>query len=93
MTSATLLVFLSGAAVFGMVMAATFFLRFWVRTRDRLFLAFGASFALLGLVQAMLTFSDMPVEERSWLFLIRLLAFVIILASIGFKNRKSGMSD
>jgi len=44
-------------------------------------------------VQAMLTCSDMPVEERSWLFLIRLLAFVIILASIGFKNRKSGMSE
>lgn len=93
MISVTLLDFLSGAVVFGMVMATTFFLRFWARTHDRLFLAFGASFALLGLVQAMLTFSDMPVEERSWLFLIRLLAFVIILASIGFKNRKSGMSE
>ncbi len=93
MMSTTLLTFLSGATVFGMVMASTYFLRFWMRTHDRLFLAFGSSFALLGIGQALLTFSDMAIEERSWLYLIRLLAFVIILASIGFKNRKSGMSE
>ena len=34
--------------------------------------------------------SDIPVEERSWLYLLRLAAFVLILGSVGMKNRRSG---
>jgi hypothetical protein len=80
--------FLSGAITMGFVVAGLFFLRFWKRTRDTLFIAFALAFWLLGLNQALLTFTDIPVEERSWLFLLRLAAFSLILISIWRKNRK-----
>jgi hypothetical protein len=80
--------FLSGAITMGFVVAGLFFLRSWKRTRDTLFIAFAFAFWLLGLNQALLTFTDIPVEERSWLYLLRLAAFSLILISIWRKNRK-----
>jgi hypothetical protein len=80
--------FLSGAITLGFFVAGLFFLRFWKRTHDGLFLAFALAFWLLGLGQALLSFTDIPVEERSWLYLLRLAAFLLILISIWWKNRK-----
>jgi hypothetical protein len=80
--------FLSGAVTTGFVVAGLFFLRFWKRTGDGLFIAFAFAFWLLGLGQALLSFTDIPVEERSWLYLLRLAAFLLILVSIWWKNRK-----
>lgn len=85
----TLFDFLSGAITMGFVVAGFFFLRFWKRTRESLFLAFATAFWLLGLGQAVLTFTDIPVEERSWLYLLRLAAFSLILVSIWRKNRRA----
>ena len=82
----TILHFMSGAVTMGFVLAGLFFLRFWRRTHDGLFLAFALAFWLLGLTQALLSFSNIPVEERSWVYLFRLAAFALILASIGLKN-------
>jgi hypothetical protein len=79
--------FLAGAIVAGFALAGLFFLKFWRRTRDGLFLAFTGAFWLLGLGQALLTFSDIPLEERSPLYLLRLAAFILILAAIWRKNR------
>ena len=81
--------FLSGAITLGFVLAGLFFLRFWKRTRDSLFIAFALAFWLLGLNQALLAFSRVPVEERTWLYLLRLAAFALILIAIGYKNRKA----
>lgn len=81
--------FLSGAIVMGFVVAGLFFLRFWKRTRESLFVAFALAFWLLALGQALLAFTDIPVEERSWLYLLRLAAFALILVSIWIKNRKA----
>ena len=80
--------FLGGALTFGFLVAGLFFLRFWKRTHDGLFVAFALAFWLLGLTQALLTLSNIPVEERSWLYLLRLAAFALILVSIWFKNRR-----
>ena len=85
----TLIDFLSGAVTFGFLVAGLFFLRFWKRTRDGLFVAFALAFWLLGLTQALLAFTDIPLEERSWLFLLRLAAFSLILISIWRKNRRA----
>jgi hypothetical protein len=82
-----LLHFSAGALTLGFVIAGLFFLRFWKSTRDGLFLAFAAAFWLLGVAQATLTFSTGLVEERSWLFLVRLAAFLLILFAIWRKNR------
>jgi hypothetical protein len=85
----TLYAFLSGAITLGFLLAGLFFMRFWRRTRDGLFLAFAMAFWLLGLNQALLAFSRVPVEERTWLYLLRLAAFALILIAIVFKNRGS----
>jgi hypothetical protein len=85
----TLYDFLSGAITLGFAFAGLFFLRFWKRTRDLLFIAFALAFWLLGLQQALLAFSSIPVEERSWLYLLRLAAFSLILLAIGYKNRSA----
>ena len=81
--------FLSGALTMGFLVAGLFFLRFWKRTRDNLFVAFALAFWLLGLTQALLALSNIPVEERSWLYLLRLAAFALILVSIWRKNRRA----
>ncbi len=86
----TLLDFLAGAVTFGFALCALFLLRFWRRTGDPLFLTFAAAFFLLGLGQALLTLADVPAEERSWLYLIRLAAFALILLAILRKNRRQG---
>lgn len=78
--------FLSGAASMGFIVAGLCFLRFWYDTRDSLFASFAVAFWLLGFGQALLTLTNIPVEERSWLYLLRLAAFSLILASIGIKN-------
>lgn len=78
---------LSGAVIVGDLIAALFFLRFWRRMRDPLFLSFAWAFFLLGVGQTALALADVPLEERSWLYLFRLAAFVLILVAIFRKNR------
>ena len=81
--------FLSGAVTLGFFASALFFLRFWKRTRDELFISFAAAFALLGLSQALLVLAKIPEEDRSSLYLFRLLAFLVILFAIIRKNRSA----
>lgn len=85
----TLYSFLSGAVTCGFLIAGLFFFRFWKRTGDSLFGAFAAAFWLLGLNQALLVLINIPVEERSWLYLLRLAAFILILVAIVAKNRRA----
>lgn len=85
-----LIPFLAGATVFGFGVAGLFFLRFWTKTRDQLFLVFTLAFWLLGLSQALLTFSEVPLEERTHLYLLRLAAFALILMAVYRKNRQAG---
>lgn len=83
----TLYDFLSGVVASGFFICGLFFLRFWRRTRDELFIAFALAFALLGLGQSILALANIPTEERGSLYLFRLVAFVIILFAIFRKNR------
>jgi len=79
--------FLSGLVTMGDLVAALFFLKFWKRSDDPLFAIFAAAFALLALGQGLLAFSDLPVEERSWIYILRLAAFLLIIVAIVRKNR------
>ncbi|HEX5414476.1 MAG TPA: DUF5985 family protein [Chloroflexota bacterium] len=83
----TLYDFLSGAVALGFAGCALFFLRFWRRTREELFLAFAVAFLLLGTSQTILALANIPTEERGSIYLIRLLAFLLILIAIFRKNR------
>jgi uncharacterized membrane protein HdeD (DUF308 family) len=84
MTSLNL--FLLGAISMSCLMAGLFFFRFWVSTRDRLFLLFGLSFAVEGLNRAALALSEHPQEGEPLFYIIRLLSFCLILGAIIDKN-------
>jgi FtsH-binding integral membrane protein len=81
--------FISGLITMGFLVAGLFFLRFWTRTRDHLFAAFTAAFWLLAANQALIVIIDAPREERSWVYLLRVAAFTIIMAAVVWKNRQS----
>jgi hypothetical protein len=80
--------FVSGLITMGFLVSGLFFLRFFMRTRDILFAAFAAAFWLLAANQALLALSNLPVEERSWMYLLRLASFAIIIAAIALKNSR-----
>lgn len=82
----TLLGFTAGAASLGFLAVGLFFLKFWSRTRDGLFLAFAIAFALLAVGQAAQALADIPSESVSGLYLIRLAAFLLIIAAVLRKN-------
>lgn len=78
--------FLSGAITAGFVIASLFFFSFWRRTHDSLFAAFGAAFLLLAANQALITLAGIPEEHRSWIYLLRLAAFALLIVAIIRKN-------
>ncbi|HEY9504403.1 MAG TPA: DUF5985 family protein [Gemmatimonadales bacterium] len=86
---AVLALLVSGAIVMGYAVAGLFFLRFWRDTRDRLFLIFAVAFWIFGVQRLALTLSRDMVEDQTGLYLVRLFAFLLILAAIVDKNRTS----
>jgi len=78
--------FLAGSVSMGFVIVALFFARFWRNTRDRFFLAFAAAFLLLAVNQALAQWLGAADERVSYTYLLRVLAYVIILAAIVDKN-------
>jgi Family of unknown function (DUF5985) len=85
--------FVSGMIAMGFIVAGIFFLRFWTRTRDWLFLAFAVAFWLLAANQGLAALADIPREETSWIFLLRLLAFIIIIVAVVLKNLQGGRAS
>jgi hypothetical protein len=79
--------FLMGVIVTASLTAAAFFFKFWIQTRDSLFLAFGAAFLIEGLNRVGLLFVQHPNEGRPEFYLVRLFAFLLIAAAIVRKNR------
>lgn len=84
--------FTAGLITMGYFVAGLFFLRFWVRTREGLFVIFGSAFWLLALNQALVAVADIPREEHSWIYLLRLAAFTLIIIGIVAKNLGSSRS-
>jgi len=81
---------LLGALALASWVAGLFFLRFWHLSKDRLFGFFCAAFWLLGLNWLSLAVIHWVPETRHQGFLIRLLAFVLIVAGVIDKNRRAG---
>jgi len=78
--------FLAGIIATGHLVAGLFFLRFWARTRDPLFAVFACAFWLFALNQALVALSGIPREEQSWIYLLRVGGFVLIILGIVAKN-------
>lgn len=78
---------MSGAIVAGYLVAGLFFLRYWRQSRDRLFVIFALAFWLLAAQRLALALTTQYFEDVTWLYGVRLLAFVLILLAIIDKNR------
>jgi uncharacterized membrane protein HdeD (DUF308 family) len=78
----------SGLLVAGYLVAGLFFASFWARSRDRLFMLFAVAFGVLAVQRLALTLSDAPLEDQTLFYVLRLLAFAIIVAAIIDKNRR-----
>lgn len=78
--------FLSGMITAGFVVAAVFFFRFWRRTGDGLFAAFGVSFALFAISQSLSVSFDFLHDDKTIVYVLRLFGFGLLLAAIARKN-------
>lgn len=81
--------FLLGIIATTSILAGVFFLRFWKDTRDSLFLAFAVAFIIEGINRGFRIFFAHPSEASPWVYFVRACAFLIILAGIVNKNRRS----
>jgi uncharacterized membrane protein HdeD (DUF308 family) len=80
--------FAYGVIAAGYLIAGVFFLRFWTRKRESLLLIFACAFWLLAISQTLLALLDLDREEQSWIYLIRLLAFSLIIVGIVSVNMR-----
>lgn len=78
--------FFQGCIATAFVIAGVFFLRYWKDTCDRLFCLFALAFIILGLNRGMLVALAQSNEDISHLYLVRLAAFLILIAAIVDKN-------
>jgi len=79
--------FLLGVIVTASLTAGGFFWRFYRQTRDTLFLAFAAAFAIEGINRMAFLVLDKPSEGSPIIYMVRLVAFLLILGAIVAKNR------
>jgi hypothetical protein len=84
-----LLLVLSGGIVVAAFLAGLFFWRFWIKTRERLFVFFAVAFWALALERVLLVRSGVGNEINPLLYLVRLVAFVLIAVGMADKNRSS----
>ena len=80
--------FLLGALAMGFLAGSLFFLRFFGRTGDRFFAYFSGAFGIMSANQVALAVFGEDSEYRSWLYLVRFAAFLVILYAIYDKNRR-----
>jgi hypothetical protein len=84
---ALMYLFVSGALMFGFLVAGAFFLRAYGRTSDRLFAYFAVSFFILALERVLLAIYNQPETSSPVAYVPRLVAFVLIIIAIAEKNR------
>jgi hypothetical protein len=78
--------FLLGIIVTASLTAGLFFLKFWKQTRDHLFLAFAVAFLLEGVNRTAFLFLTAPNEGTPSIYVVRLIAFAVVLAGIVYKR-------
>jgi hypothetical protein len=89
MSPSELTVFIWGCLATASVTVTLFFLRFWQLSRERLFLFFALGFLTLAANWAGLALINPPAESRHYLYVLRLVAFLLIIVGIVDKNRRS----
>jgi hypothetical protein len=87
--SPDLTAFCYGIAFAAALSAGLFFLQFWRRSGDALFAWFAAAFALFAVQYLALAISNPDAETRPYYYMVRLLAFLLIIAGVLQKNRRT----
>jgi uncharacterized membrane protein HdeD (DUF308 family) len=85
----TLANLITGAIAMASLIIGLFFLRFWRNTRDRFFLYFALSFGIEGVHRIVTTLTYDEAEESPLHYLVRLLAYGLIIWAILEKNLPS----
>jgi hypothetical protein len=88
-------IFLSGFAMATFWASGVFFLKFWKASHDKFFIYFATTCWLLATERLVSLFvhgafediSQVEMDNSSWVYCIRLLAFIMILIAIFEKNR------
>ena len=91
--SASLGSFLAGLIAMCFAAVGLCFARFWSLNRDPLFIAFALAFWLLAAQHVLVGLALVPREEQSWIYLLRVAAFILIAVAILRKNISQGNSD
>jgi hypothetical protein len=78
---------LLGAVAMGTAVVAVIFLRYWRDSGDRFFLYFALSFFVQAANRVALAMTHSS-EGRPWHYVIRLFAYLLIVAAIVHKNRR-----
>ncbi len=84
--------FLRGALSMGCWVAGLLFLRSWRETGERLFAFFAAAFWVFALNWLLLVTTASSAETRHHVYIVRLVAFLIIIYAIWDKNRAGAAS-
>lgn len=71
------------------LVAALFFTMSWRRSGDRFFLIFACAFTLLGIERLILGILNLPESPLLSIYIVRLIAFLLIIIAIVDKNRTS----
>jgi len=87
-----LITFLQAVSATGAWVCGLLFIRFWRATADALFAYFAAAFWLLALSWALLAIVNPTGESQPYVYGIRLVAFLLIIAGMIQKNRDSTAS-
>jgi hypothetical protein len=74
--------FAAGGLTVGYLVAALFFLRFWSTSKRFLFAVFATAFVLMAGTQAMPILLGIPKEYQSYVYLMRLVAFLLIIYGV-----------
>jgi hypothetical protein len=77
----------TGAIAMGYAVAGLFFLRFWRKTRDRLFALFSLALFVLAVNRVASVLLGIPSGGADHVYWVRFAAFALILAAIVDKNR------
>lgn len=80
--------FLGGVLATGYIVLGVFFLKFWRRTRDPLFIMFAWAFWLMAANSTIVSIIGGDLDV-GWTYVLRLLAFVLIIVAIVKKNTET----
>jgi Family of unknown function (DUF5985) len=81
--------FLWGMLTMATLMASVFFLRYWRMGRDRFFLFLSLAFLAMSATWIALATVGPSYQHRHIVYLLRLLAFLVIIIGVFDKNRRS----